>query len=592
MDANAIGVRATIAVLRRRIRLIVITATSIVLAAALILFSLTPIYSATTLVQVDPAQNNILGAEYASTADDSTRVDNVVEVLRSDGLLLAVVATGQLTADPAFTAPGMLDRFSALWTTRGETPAPDAELAGRALSTLRTATTIHRRGLTHLIAIQARSANPERAAMLATLIAQTYIDRQIEAKTADIRAARADIETRLATASAALNAGDASLAGMDDSRLDQIVRTSPREFKFEPELGPAEVAPEPLRRRDAQMVHDAARRQYQQLLDRYWELTAQENLQVADATIISAALTPISPAYPNKTASLLLAALAAIGVSVALAFLYENYLGGFTSRAQLRLLLPTRFATTVPRSKSGPNLANLVVTSPLSGFTEAIRRLRLLTDHASQNRATEPSDDAPGRIIMICSACPGDGKTTLALALARSYALVGSRTLLVDADLRKPGLFRQLGSAPAPGLLEFLSNGNDNQTGPYVSKDPASGAMVIVGALPSTVPTDQLLAGPVFTHLLQAARSTFDIVIVDTPPISAAIDALAVAPQADAIVFVARWASTSQSDAHEAFSSIAALKAPNAEIVTVLNQQYPGRAHSAREYGDDYAAAV
>lgn len=595
MDANAIGVRGIIAVLRRRIRLIVITAASIVLLTGLILLSLTPIYSASALLLVDPAPVDLLAPAHQNSnpSSDSARIDNAVEILRSDALLLAVIEAKDLATDPHFNGPsGPIELLLSLWPSHAASLASTREVTARVLSNLRAAITVQRRGLTYMIAIQARAPEPAQAAALANALAQTYLDWQIATKTADIHAARTAIETRLAAASTALNDSLTPQPDAQQLRLDQILRTSPREFKFEPEPGPLPATTQQLSPLQTQLTSDAARREYQRLLDRYWDLSSQAELQVADATIISPALTPIAPSFPNKTTTLLLAGLAALGASIGLAFLYENYIGGFTSSAQVQAVLPTRLSSSVPPQKSGSkkiSLANLVVTAPLSTFAEAIRRLRIIVDHATQDRSLPSSNDASGRIIMVCSASPGEGKTTLALALARSYALLGRRTLLVDADLRKPTLFKQLGAEPGPGLLEFLSSGEDNHTGPNVAKDPASATMVIVGTQPSVAPTDQLFAGPVFAHLLQAARSTFDVIILDTPPIGAASDALAIASQADAIVFVTLWANTPQSVAHEAFSSLTEAKAPRAEIITVVNKQDASGARYAHTYGDDYA---
>lgn len=335
---------------------------------------------------------------------------------------------------------------------------------------------------------------------------------------------------------------------------------------------------------------ELARNQYQLLLSRLQDLETQADLQVADSRIVSPALPPQSPDFPNRPLIMALAGLVAIGLGIALAFLYENFIGGFTSEAQLGSVLKTRVASAIPRQKARPDkesLANLMVAAPLSVFAESVRRLRATLQQTL--RSKEPEAEDKGRVIMVSSTAPGEGKTTLALSLARSYALSGSRTLLIDCDLRKPSLHRHLGLEPSHGLLEFLDGNEIDGLTPIISADTMTDATFIVGAHRSDVPTDQLLTGQSFARLMRAARHTFDVVILDTPPVGPVVDALYVAPVADAIVFVTRWVSTSQLDAKEALASLAEAKAPGTEIVAIINQQDRTRASYLRKYGAYYA---
>jgi succinoglycan biosynthesis transport protein ExoP len=97
-----------------------------------------------------------------------------------------------------------------------------------------------------------------------------------------------------------------------------------------------------------------------------------------------------------------------------------------------------------------------------------------------------------------------------------------------------------------------------------------------------------LLTGPSFERLLKAARTTFDVVIVDTPPIRPVVDGLYVAASSDAVVMVVRWASTSQQDVKATYTSLMQSKQSEAELVTVLSQQEENEAAYMRKYGDYY----
>lgn len=331
---------------------------------------------------------------------------------------------------------------------------------------------------------------------------------------------------------------------------------------------------------------ELARNQYQLLLSRLQDLETQAELQIADSRIVSPALPPQSPAFPNRLLIMAVAGVAATGLGIAQAFLYENFIGGFTSEAQLGSVLKTRVASAVPRQRARAekeSLANLMVSAPLSVFAESVRRLRATLQ---QTLRSEHADK--GRVIMVTSTAPNEGKTTLALSLARSYALSGNRTLLIDCDLRKPSLHRHLGLEPSHGLLEFLDGDAMESLNTIITADTMTDATFIVGARRSNVPTDQLLTGQSFARLMRAAQHTFDVVIIDTPPVGPVVDALYVAPVADAIVLVTRWASTSQLDAKQALATLSEAKRPATEIIAIINQQDRTRASYLRKYGAYY----
>jgi capsular exopolysaccharide synthesis family protein len=342
---------------------------------------------------------------------------------------------------------------------------------------------------------------------------------------------------------------------------------------------------------ELQQGAELARAQYQTLLSRVQDLEAQATLQVADSRIVSPALAPNGASFPNTGLILSVATLAAIGLGIALAFLYENVLGGFTSEAQLESVLKTRVATAVPRIKAkagGGSIADLMVESPLSIFAESIRRVRAQIDQALRQRPAG-ADAAQGSIVVVTSTAPGEGKSTIALSLARSFALSGRSTLLIDCDLRKPSIHKQLNLEPSQGILEFLTDAESVDIAPILKADTVTNAVMLLGARRSGTPTDQLIAGRSFQRLIDAARRSFDIVVIDTPPIGAVVDGLYVAPAADAVVYIVRWASTSQNDARESMRNLESATPETTPIFAVLNQQDRTKGSYSNKYGDYYS---
>ena len=140
------------------------------------------------------------------------------------------------------------------------------------------------------------------------------------------------------------------------------------------------------------------------------------------------------------------------------------------------------------------------------------------------------------KVIAISSVEAGEGKSTTSVNLAISFASVGLRTLLIDADTRNSvlsGTFKS--NEPYKGLSNFLSGNADlNET---ICQTNISGLDVIASGPVPPNPTS-LLQNDNFRHLMEVARSRYDYVIIDTPPIGLVIDAVIIAHQADASFLV------------------------------------------------------
>lgn len=716
MDETEIDLRSLAGVLRRQFRLIVLTVIVVVGLAGIGAFALTPIFSASTLILVDPSSKNLLDpeSEFASAGADSARIDSEVEILRSDNILLRVISSEQLVSDAEF-GPSLGWRARLLSFLRlSDAQLPTGQDAlNDTLGNLRSAVQVQRRGGTYLISVQVRSTSRDTAARLANAIAEAYIAEQLSYKVGSVLSSRDILQARIIQARdaivesegtfdqfiqtnidritaeggstgvaamqrqidelAAARESDSALASaaqasIESGDLQSLVATlesdalsaleaqreqintalatteanSPTAVdlrsqlerinqnlldeatsavsNIQTEVASSEAREQTLRATmrsevlnsplsadvltelySLQQSAEIARSQYQRLLARAQDLDTQANLQVADSRIVSPALAPQSPAFPNRTLIVLLAGLSALALGVTLAFLYENLIGGFTNEEQVEAVLKTRFASAVPRqSQKGPNstFADLLVEEPLSIYAESIRRIRLAIDRprlrmqGEQNPA--PADKSGSRVIMVSSSAPNDGKSTIALSLARSYALSGVHTLLIDCDLRKPSQHRLLNLNPSEGLQEFLRAGPGDKMAisQIIARDPKLESLtVILGARHSDLPTDQLLAGVPFGRLIEAARKTFDVVVIDTPPVGPVVDGLYIAPFADAMVFVARWAATSQIEAKRAIDAMRGSKRPETEILAVLNQQSENRSSYYKKYGGYYSDA-
>lgn len=399
----------------------------------------------------------------------------------------------------------------------------------------------------------------------------------------DLRGSLAQIESDLReTAGAEIS----SLRGQVDTYQTQAdgLRDQVRQTFFSSELPPDLLAEIFQLQQNATLAQTS----YEQLLARVNDLRTQADLQLADSRVVAAATPPSSASFPNTRLILIMAFLAAAGLGVGLAFVVDNFVGGFTSQEQLESVTRREVAASIPLQKQikredgspSPSAADTIIQAPLSQYSESIRRLRLRLDQVMDKREN-PTEGA--RVILVTSSLPIEGKTTTALALARTYALSGQRVLIIDGDLRKPSMHKHLGVASEIGLLEYLSGSST----PEVSKDPMTDLRAVLNATRSTAPVENLLSSKGFSALIQAARKAYDVVIIDTAPAGVVVDGVYLLQFADAVLFVARYASTTQRDVTRTLNVIDRANANSLPVVMAMTQQ-PSKmtGYSARyQYG-------
>lgn len=216
--------------------------------------------------------------------------------------------------------------------------------------------------------------------------------------------------------------------------------------------------------------------------------------------------------------------------------------------------------------------ADLVVSAPLSEFAECIRRIRVAVDQAGiGGPAAAQQPGAP--VVMFSSAGSEEGKTTLALAFARACALSGQNTLLLDCDMRRPNVARLVNKNVNRGLQDYLLNPEQfrGSLGSLAETEPESRLRLILTKRGPQIPSSDLVLGAAFRDLIASARKTFDVVVLDTPPVEALVDSLRIAPLASHVVFVTKWASTPQQSALRSLENIRRAN-PEAYPLAVLNQ--------------------
>jgi len=209
-------------------------------------------------------------------------------------------------------------------------------------------------------------------------------------------------------------------------------------------------------------------------------------------------------------------------------------------------------------------------------------------------RDIPPIEGGSGRVVLVSSALPAEGKSTAAIALARTYASAGVPTLLIDADMRRPSLHSYLNVNSEVGLLNYLRGDEGTRETPIQPiQDPLSRLTVITGGGRSNEPTDQLLSSQTFAALLQAARERFAMILIDSPPVLPVVDARYLARYSDVVLLIVRQGTTTQTEARAAAQQLHEMMRPEARLLGVLSHEQrhrkPGYYYRGRYY--DYYGA-
>jgi capsular exopolysaccharide synthesis family protein len=188
------------------------------------------------------------------------------------------------------------------------------------------------------------------------------------------------------------------------------------------------------------------------------------------------------------------------------------------------------------------------------------------------------------KVIQVTSPHPGDGKTTLAANLAVTLANSEKRTLLIDADFRRPRVDKLLGVARNPGLSEEIT-GSVELTDAIQPLEIDNLSVLCCGQRPTN--PAELVTGSQFQQLIEVLREKFEYVIIDTPPVLAVTDPLAVAPRVDGVLLVIRLGKSARKASQKALEALDSLGATVLGIVVNgvgSGRQYGGYGYSSYGY--------
>ncbi|HEX4854366.1 polysaccharide biosynthesis tyrosine autokinase [Arenimonas sp.] len=294
---------------------------------------------------------------------------------------------------------------------------------------------------------------------------------------------------------------------------------------------------------------DTARQQYDALLQRYKEIGIAGGVGTNNISIVDVAETPTNKHKPRLALNLAVGLMLGLFGGVLLAFVFEYLDDTLKAPEDVEKQLGLSVLGVIPMLKA-PMTPAKALEDPRSAFAEAYRSVRTALQFAT--------DTGVPRSLLITSSTPSEGKSTTALTLARNFAQLGKRVLIIDADLRNPSLHRTLGVDNSAGLSNYLA-GAVKATEVIHATDTPGLMYMSTGPLPPN--PAELLMGPKMLSLISIAREKFDQLIIDGPPVMGLADAPILGNLANGTLLVVEAGETRIAVARNALKRLLAARA-------------------------------
>jgi len=318
---------------------------------------------------------------------------------------------------------------------------------------------------------------------------------------------------------------------------------------------------------------------YDTFLSRFKETQDQDSIQQSDARIISHADVPVHASAPKKAILIALSMAFALLLGCSVVLVREQMERGLRSSEEINRYLRQPCLGLIPAISRlrmrGLSPEDYVVKHPISAVAESIRSIRtgiFLAD-----------SDVKLNAIVVTSARPNEGKTSISIAMARLNAMGGRRTILIDLDLRKPEIYRRLRAPSEVGMIDYLSGRSSLPE--IIQKDETTGLEFIVSGR-RVANFAELLRSAQLEELLGDLGRRYDLVVIDAPPVLAAADTRLIARFAGKTLFVVRWSSTPR---HVVRLAISQLVDAGTDIAGVALSLVDVRRNRKYSFGDSEA---
>lgn len=272
---------------------------------------------------------------------------------------------------------------------------------------------------------------------------------------------------------------------------------------------------------------------YSNMLMRLTETDLLNRMNSNNMRIVDPATMPLRPVKPRVVLTMLMGMAAAVAASLGLAF-FVNYLDdSIKSQDDVENYLRLAFLGYVPNIKTNSVVERDLQAHlhPQSNAAEGFRTIRatISLSHKAEKL----------RVISVTSTIPSEGKSLVASNLAIVHAQTGLKTLLVDADLRRPSVHKAFQLHSPTGLAAYLMKQTDNVDEIILDTEVPNLDVVCCGSVPSS--PSELVGSVRMREFIRLARERYDRVVLDCPPVSAVSDPLVIAAMSDGVVYVTKF---------------------------------------------------
>lgn len=323
---------------------------------------------------------------------------------------------------------------------------------------------------------------------------------------------------------------------------------------------------------DARTVADVANAYVKVLPRVITELDKAPSASPPTLSVLEAAGVPTAPSSPRPVRNLLASLVVGVVLGLASALIREAIDARIRDSAEIERYTDVGVLGVVPREYGDEDL--IAVTRPRSRRSEAYRQVRT-------NLEFTGPEGAP-RSLVISSAGPGEGKTTVASNLALIASHTGKSVILVDADLRKPRVHEVFRVSDEPGLTDVLSGrlGVDDVLQPLDGE-----RLTLMTSGPKPTSPSELLGSAAMVELIQELERRYDLVIIDSPPVLPVTDALILGVNTGGVVVVTRIGSTKRNALRR---TVEAVQRVNARVLGVVGNAAVEMEEKRYGYGAGY----
>jgi capsular exopolysaccharide synthesis family protein len=622
---------------KRYARTIIIATLLGVLVAGAYVFTAIPLYTARTLLIIDPSLPQAIqqSRQDGLFSLDNAQVESQLEVMRSEKIAKAVIKQLKLQDLPEFSGGGgsLFSLPFALFQSKSK-PSKATTFAKQrvTLAKFQSQLNVRRVGMSYAIEILFSSRDPALAAKISNATANAYISEQIAARAHAARQGGLWLEERINQLRAQMNkaAHDAQ-----EFRAKRDYRITSGQGGDSGGAAAANDKESGTKRQNTMVELDSTaqtyRRIYESYLMAYTESVQKQSYPITNARVITEATPPLSKSHPRTKLILafggMMGGLAGLGIAF-----FRNSIdrcvwgprqirevAGVECLASIPAMVDQTSSSARARAMFGraamSDMLKSVVDKPSSAIDTGGKTLKAAVELAGNALGGQKATASPFRegildavatmpfsgfshgiktlktaialagrtrqirCFAVTSALPNEGKTTICSNLALLFAMSGLRTLLVDGDLRNASLTRSLAPTAEFGLIDAICGTAELGNCIVQANDTGLHLLPAFGST-QTPYSDEILGSEKAQSILQDLQTVYEVIILDLPPLTASLEGLAIGSLLDCTVLVAEYGKTPAPVLSEA---IHLLRTARADILGVaLNKVDTSIVH----YGD------